>query len=146
MIEILLAIVCTLGGGCHADTITITNEAAAIAMCESGDTQTLGSLDWTATNVNGDGTIDRGAWQFNSYWIWNAQDRWVMRPFANSIGMSSDTLFAAWPTPNDAPPDVQYALFEYLWDSGYGWRHWSASRACWGQYMSVVNNQAVWKE
>jgi hypothetical protein len=137
MIEILLAIVCTIGGGCHADTITISKEAAAIAMCESGDTQTLGSVDWGAVNVNRDGSVDMGAFQFNSHWIWNPSDRWIMRPFANDVlGMSSDTLFHLWPTPNDAPPRVQVALFEYLWDGGRGWRHWAASRDCWDTYVN----------
>jgi hypothetical protein len=136
LIELFLAYICTTSG-CYDDTIVMSPEATAIAMCESGDTQTLGSLDWNATNVNRDNTIDRGAFQFNGYWIWNPHDRWIMRPFANSIGMSSDALFHAWPTAGDAPPRVQVALFEYLWDNGRGWRHWAASRACWGKYISV---------
>jgi hypothetical protein len=137
MIEVFLAIVCQIGGACHAETITLSTEAAAVAMCESGNRETLGSLDWGAVNVNRDGTVDQGAFQFNNYWVWNSQDRWIMRPFANSIGMSSDTLFHLWPTPNDAPPAVQVALFEYLWDGGNGWRHWAASRDCWGKWILV---------
>jgi len=144
MISIFLELVCSLSM-CYTTHIDISNEAAVVAMCESGNTETLGSLNWNATNFNRDGTIDRGAWQFNSYWIWNPNDRWIMRPFANSIGMNSDDLFKKWPTPNDAPPAVQYALFQYIWNDGYGWRHWSASRDCWGQYLTIVNGRAVWK-
>jgi hypothetical protein len=57
MIEVFLAIVCQIGGACHAETITLSTEAAAVAMCESGNRETLGSLDWGAVNVNRDGTV-----------------------------------------------------------------------------------------
>ncbi len=145
ILEVVLALVCHMGGACEEDTIEMSQEAAAVAMCESGNRETLGSLDWGAVNVNRDGSVDMGAFQFNSYWIWNPNDRWIMRPFANDVlGMSSDTLFHLWPTPNDAPPAVQVALFEYLWDDGNGWRHWAASRDCWGKLIrggiSVVEN------
>lgn len=145
MIEILLGLVCALGV-CHVEHIQISHEAAAVASCESGDTVTLGSLDWDSINVNVDGTIDQGAFQINSYWIWNAQDRWMMRPFANSIGLTSDQLFALYPNAIDAPPDIQVALFEYVWDDGYGWRHWSASRPCWSKWIAIdEHGRAVWR-
>lgn len=146
MITIFLAILCSTTG-CHADTIQVSTPAAIVAMCESGDTVTVGSLDWQAVNVNADGTVDSGAWQFNNYWIWNADDRWIVRPFANQVlGMSSDTALHIWPTVRDMPPRVQYALFEYVWNNGRGWSHWSASRGCWGRYMSIVDGVAVVKE
>lgn len=146
MIEIFFALIC-FGGYCEPRYVEMSFEAAAIASCESGNTVTLGSVDWDATNVNVDGTVDSGAFQFNGYWIWNPHDRWMMRPFANSVlGMSSDTLFHLWAVAGDAPPEVQVALFEYVWDGGNGWRHWSASRPCWSKWMEVTDGTAVWKQ
>lgn len=137
IITLFLAYICNTQG-CYDNTINMSFEAQVIAMCESGNTQTLGSLNWNAVNMNKDGTIDYGAFQFNNYWIWNSKDRWIMRPFANNrLLMSSDTLFHIWPTPKDAPPKVQVALFEYVWDDGKGWRHWSSSRSCWGKLITV---------
>jgi hypothetical protein len=120
-------------------------EAIAIAACESGDTQTLGTLNWQAANVNSDGTVDSGAFQFNNYWVWNSQDRWVMRPVARRLGITSDELFSRYPTARSAPPSVQYATFLYLWDNGYGWRHWAASQSCWSQWMTIDKNRAVFQ-
>ena len=136
MISILLGLVCSLGM-CHVEHIAITPEAAAVASCESGDTVTLGSLDWDAVNVNADRSIDTGAFQFNSYWIWSADDRWMMRPIARRLGMTSDAVLSAWPRAGDAPPAVQIAAFEVVWDEGRGWRHWAASRPCWEKWIDV---------
>jgi hypothetical protein len=136
MIELLLALICSTGM-CHTETITVTTEAAAIATCESGDTVALGSVDWNAVNVNVDGTTDGGAFQFNDYWIWNPADRWMMRSIARSMGLTSDQVFAWWPKAQYAPPDVQYHAFEVVWNDGWGWRHWSASRSCWEQWLTV---------
>jgi hypothetical protein len=123
----------------------ISPEAQAIAACESGNTITLGSLNWAAINVNVDGTIDGGAFQFNNYWVWNSQDRWVMRPVAKRIGITSDALFLRYPSADVADPYVQYQTFIYLWDNGYGWQHWSASRPCWSKWLTVQKGRAVWK-
>lgn len=124
----------------------ITPEAQAIATCESGDTINLGTIDYTAVNVNRDGTIDTGAWQFNSYWVWSKQDRWAIIPLANNVyDMSSTEFLRRYPTAADAPPDVQYQMFIQLWDGGYGWRHWSASKPCWEQWLVVRKGRAVWK-
>lgn len=145
MISILLGLVCSLGM-CHVDTLQISPEAAAVASCESGDTVTLGSLDWDAVNVNIDGTTDGGAWQFNDYWIWNSDDRWMMRPIANAMHMTSDAMLMAWPRPELAPPAVQYHAFEVVWDEGRGWWHWSASRPCWEKWIQIdENGVASWR-
>lgn len=120
-------------------------EAIVIAACESGNTQTLGTLNWQAVNTNVDGTVDGGAFQFNDYWIWNTSDRWVMRPVAKRLGITSDELFLQYPNAESAPPYVQYTAFLYLWDNGYGWRHWAASKSCWSQWMTVSKGRAVLK-
>lgn len=124
--------------------IAISPEAKAIATCESGDTKTFGTIDYTAVNVNRDGTIDTGAWQFNSYWVWSADDRWAIIPLANGVyDISSTQFLRMYPTAADAPPSVQYAMFQQLWDGGYGWWHWSASKPCWDQWLVVKNGKAV---
>jgi hypothetical protein len=119
----------------------LSHEAAAVASCESGDTVTLGSLDWSAVNVNVDGTVDYGAFQINDYWIWNADDRWMMRPIAQRLGMTSDAVLSLWPRPSDAPPAVQLAAFEVIWDEGNGWQHWAASRPCWEKWIDIKEEQ-----
>lgn len=145
MIEILLALVC-YAGACHTDTLTISREAAAIASCESGDTVNLGSVDWNAVNINSDGTVDAGAWQFNNYWVWSATDRWAIIPVANNVyDISSAEFIKRYPTPLDAPPSVQYEMFKSLWNGGAGWRHWESSRSCWSQWMVIKKGKAVWR-
>ncbi len=145
MIDILLGLVCALGM-CHVEHIVITPEAAAVATCESGDTVTLGSLEWDAININVDGTVDGGAWQINDYWIWSSTDRWMMRPIAQRLGMTSDDVLTAWPRIEDAPPAVQYAAFEVIWNDGYGWQHWSASKPCWEQWLDIdETGRATWR-
>jgi len=142
MIELLIAIVCQFGT-CTTNTIEVSTEAAAVATCESGDTKTLGTVDWDSVRENVDGTLDTGAWQFNSYWVWSGKDRWAVRPLANSIGMTSTEFLMQYPMASQAPPWVQYAMFEYLWDDGYGWWHWSASQPCWSKWMVVKKGRAV---
>ena len=136
MIEIFFALLC-MGGVCHPEYMTLSREAAAVASCESGDTVTLGSLNWNAVNTNTDGTIDTGAFQFNGYWIWSSDDRWMMRRIAQRLAMSSDAVLSAWPRAGDAPPAVQIAAFEVVWDDGRGWRHWAASRPCWEKWINI---------
>lgn len=126
MIESVLIWIC-LQGAC----LQVRPEAAAIAACESGDTKTIGTGKWYATNTNVDGSIDTGAWQFNSYWTWSSDDHWVIRPVANKLGMTANEFLKRYPTANDAPPDIQYVMFEHLWDDGKGAWHWNASRDCW---------------
>ena len=110
----------------------ITPEALAIATCESGDTVTLGTFDAQAVNINVDGTIDSGVWQFNSYWVWSASDRWAIIPVANTqLGITSTYFLKQWPMAKDAPLDVQWLMFQHLWNDGRGAYHWNASKACW---------------
>jgi hypothetical protein len=120
--------------------VSLSNEALAIAACESGDTVNLGSHKWYAFNDNKDGSTDGGAFQINDYWIWNPDDRWMLRPIANSVGITSDEFVRNWPSPLAAPPSVQYVVFNYVWNEGYGWKHWSASKSCWSKWISVDSN------
>ncbi len=135
MIEILLALVCYSGGRCEEPVLPMPHEAAVVAMCESGDTLRVGSLDWEAVNVNVDSTRDTGAFQINSYWVWSGEDRWFINRLAWELKMSPDTLLAAWPTAGDAPPAAQLKAFYLLWDEGRGSSHWAASQHCWGPLL-----------
>ena len=144
MISVLVTFIlyCTPLG---CEKIELSREALAIMACESGDTQTLGSYKWDAVNVNKDGTIDGGAFQFNDYWIWNASDRWVMGPVAERLSITSDELFEINPDAKSALSFVQYTTFLYLWDDGYGWRHWSSSQPCWSKWMTIQQDRAIFK-
>jgi hypothetical protein len=115
--------------------IQATPEAVAVAMCESGDTATLGTGDWRAINVNTDGTVDAGAWQFNSYYVWNPDNLWAIEPVAQSLHMTGAEFMRRYPTPDVAPPYIQYYVFLHLWDNGAGAWHWSASKHCWGEVV-----------
>jgi hypothetical protein len=146
MVEIFLAVVCYAGALCKEQSITISRESAAVATCESGDTENLGSIDWRNVNVNVDGTVDAGAWQFNDYWVWNPNDRWAIIPVANNVyGITSAQFMRMYPTPLDAPASVQYEMFKSLWNDGYGWRHWASSQPCWSQWMVIKKGRAVWR-
>ncbi len=112
-------------------------EAIAIAMCESGDTETLGTGNWRATNVNRDGSIDGGAWQINSHWVWNPDNLWAIEPVAKSINLTGAEFIRRYPTPELSPPYIQYYVFLHLWDDGRGAWHWSASRECWGDIVDT---------
>ena len=140
---ILLYISCQ-AGVCHF--IEVSPEAAAIAACESGDTVTLGSVDWNAVGYNGKWSTDGGAWKINDYWVWSSKDRWAIIPVANNVfDMSSTEFLRRWPSAEAAPPYVQYEMFKYLWNDGYGWRNWSASQPCWSQWLTIEKGRAVWK-
>lgn len=122
----------------------LSMEEKAIAACESGDTQSLDSIDWQAVNYNTDDTIDTGAFQFNSYWVWNPNDTWLMKRVIKKTDLTTKQFFAMYPTAKDAPPSIQRLTFQVLWDDGYGWWHWSASKKCWSKWLVVnKNNQAV---
>lgn len=84
--------------------------ATAIATCESGDTVTFGTYDWTARSATNDG----GAFQFNdATWEW-------------LVGYGrGDTV----------TPVRQVAAFDLLYRSGQGITHWSASRPCWSKWI-----------
>ena len=126
------------------ENVPLSMEEKAIAACESGDRQSLESIDWQAVNVNKDGTIDTGAFQFNSYWVWNAQDTWIMNRVIKKTDLNTKKFFSMYPTAKDAPPSIQRLTFQVLWDDGYGWQHWSSSRKCWSKWLLVnKNNQAV---
>lgn len=137
---IVLYITCQ-GNTCH--TIDVSPEAAAIAACESGDTVTLGSVDWYAVGYNGTWSIDTGAWQFNSYWIWNPDKRWLIDVVAPRVGLTSDDFVEMYPTAAYAPPEVQYEMFKALWNNGYGYQNWSASQKCWSKWLTIENGRAV---
>ena len=88
--------------------------ALAVAACESGDTITYGSYDSDARSATSDG----GAFQFNDatwYWMTNQEDF----------------------TADQAPLYYQILMFDRLWAHGQGSDHWSASRACWTQWLSA---------
>lgn len=95
--------------------------AQVVAACESGKrvasgTPVLGSHRWHITNNHG-GT-DSGAFQFvDSTW----------RRVAPEIGASQ------YARAKDAPPRVQLAAFEWLWQRSPG--AWNASRSCWGPVL-----------
>lgn len=116
--------------------IEVTPHAMAVAACESGDTVTLGTGRWDAYNDNTDGSTDGGAWQINDYWVWSTDDLWAIEPFAKTLGMTGKEFLRQWPSPQMAPPWVQYAMFEYLWDDGAGAWHWSASKPCWSKWVT----------
>jgi len=140
---ILLYITCQ-GNICHV--IDVTPEAAAVAACESGDTVTLGSVKWNAIGYNGTWSTDGGAWQFNSYWIWNPSNLWALNQVAPQFGMTGAELAELYPSAAVAPAHVQYTLFEIIWNDGYGWRNWSASQPCWSQWLTInERDQAVWR-
>lgn len=117
--------------------VELDTAALAVAACESGDRVSLGSHKWYAINDNTDGSSDGGAFQFNDYWIWNPDNRWMLRPIAASMGITSDEFVRNWPSPLAAPPSVQYAAFTHVWNNGYGWKHWSASKSCWEQWLYI---------
>lgn len=97
--------------------------AIAIATCESGNTVTFGTLDWTARSPTNDG----GAFQFNdATWRWLADDK---------------TFDAA-----QAPAWKQLQMFNKLWNDGRGWRHWKASKKCWDQWLVIEEDRAVPRE
>ena len=147
LIELLISYYCLASGSCVSHSIKVTPEAAAVAACESGDTVTLGSVDWDAVGYNGTWSTDGGAWQFNSYWIWNPDLRWAIIPVANNqLGITSTYFLSQWPTAQSAPPYVQYEMFKYVWNDGYGWRNWSASQKCWSQWLTIEDGRAVWKK
>jgi hypothetical protein len=125
----------------------MTNEMKAIAACESGNLVDLNSRDWNAINVNDNKTIDTGAFQFNSYWIWNSSNTWIMKHVIKDLGMDTRSFFKEYPTARHAPPSIQIATFEYLWNNGYGWKNWKASQSCWSQWL-IINEEgrAVWKD
>lgn len=120
LIEIFLALVCH-GGVCHVDRIYVTPEAMAVASCESGDGWNYGTYDFTARSVTDDG----GAWQFND---------------ATALWLTGQDHAETW------SPAMQYATFVRLWDDGAGWRHWTASKPCWGRWLDIVDDRAVMKE
>lgn len=120
----------------------MTTEMKAIAACESGDTININSVDWNAVNINDDGTIDSGAFQFNSYWVWNSSNTWIMRHVISDLGMDKRSFFKEYPTARHAPPSIQIMVFNYLWDNGAGWKNWNASKNCWSKWM-YINQDGV---
>ena len=131
----------------HQTPLNMTNEMKAIAACESGNQINIDSLDWGAVNNNKNGTVDTGAFQFNSYWVWNSSNTWMMKHVIKDLGMDTRSFFKDYPTARHAPPSIQIATFEYLWNNGKGWKNWEASKPCWTQWL-IINEQgqAVWKD
>ena len=93
-------------------------EAQVIAMCESGNTITLGTHDWSARSITSDG----GAFQFN-----DATWQWLM----------SDTIYTR---ADYAPPTIQYEAFQKLWQNGAGWQHWKSSKHCWDEWFYITDD------
>lgn len=130
----------------HDENVVMTNEMKAIAACESGNRVDINSHDWEAVNVNDNGTTDTGAFQFNSYWIWNSSNTWMMRHVIKDLGMNTRSFFKEYPTARHAPPSIQIATFKYLWNDGYGWTNWKASQSCWSQWLIITEEgRAVWQ-
>lgn len=121
--------------------IQVRPEAVAVAMCESGDTQTMGTGSWNAMNDNPNGTTDGGAWQFNDFFVWSMDDFWVIRPVAEKLGLTPKEFLHLWPSGMVAPPEIQYLVFEHLWDNGRGAWHWNASKPCWSK---AIMNMEGW--
>ncbi len=70
-----------------------------------------------------------------------------MNPIAKKIGLTGNQFFEMYPTPNHAPPLVQYAAFNHIWDNGFGWEHWASSKSCWGKWMKITpHGQAILRE
>jgi len=85
--------------------------AVAIATCESGNTVTFGTYEWTARNTQ---THDGGAYQFNdATWSW-------------IVGQGQG---------HTASPLTQTDAFITLYSDGRGIQHWSASQTCWGKWI-----------
>lgn len=146
LVELLISFICTTGGNCVSHTITVTREATAVAACESGDTVTLGSVNWDAVGYNGTWSTDGGAWQFNDYWIWNPDMTWAIDKVAPKLGLTTNEFIERYPTAQSAPPHVQYEMFKLIWDDGYGYQNWSASQKCWSKWLTVENGRAIWRE
>lgn len=123
----------------------ITPEALAIAACESGDTVTMGSHSVSAVNVNVDASVDTGIWQFNSHYVWSVESPWAIASVAQKYGMSAESFIKRWPSAKNAPIDVQWEMYKFLWDDGRGAFHWSASETCWkgllDEYRITNQNQ-----
>ena len=111
MISIFLWLVCSTGT-CHAATIEMIPAAVAIASCESGDGLHWGLMDWGARSPTDDG----GAFRFN-----DKTYQWL----TGHAHAETNT------------PAAQYRQFIRLWDDGAGWRHWAASKPCWGQWLYI---------
>lgn len=120
MIELFFYFVCTLSE-CHTERLHVTPAAMAVASCESGDGWNFGTVDFTARNTR---THDGGAWQFND---------------KTALWLTGRDHAETW------EPAAQYAAFVQLWDNGRGWRHWTASRPCWGRWLVIDEmGAAVW--
>lgn len=90
--------------------------ATAIATCESGNTITFGTYQWTARNKR---TFDGGAYQFNdATWQWLVGDG------------RGDT----------AAPLVQTSAFVMLYRHGDGLVHWASSQSCWSKWIDANGN------
>lgn len=108
--------ICDFG---YCKSITVAPEVIAISSCESGDGHNWGTISWDAVSQ----TNDTGAFQFNDKtWAW----------LTGTEGHAKD-----------APGSKQLDMFYKLWDNGYGWKHWSSSRACWGKWAKFENNRAI---
>jgi hypothetical protein len=109
------------GGVCHPEPLEVTREALAIISCESGDGYNYGTYSLYARSATNDG----GLFQFNdgTYLLLTGRDH----------------------AENDTPGN-QYAAFRQLWNQGNGWKHWKASKSCWGQWMRIDDEGvAVWR-
>jgi hypothetical protein len=143
MVLKLLTII-TLACSMECSTIEVTPQAAAIAACESGNTKTLGSVSWRASNFNDNGTVDTGAFQFNSYWMWNLEKPWMLK---KAFGEQWEDVIWEYRSAGSAPEHIQYEMFRSVWNDGKGWKHWKASQKCWSQWMYINSDGiATWRD
>jgi len=85
-----------------------TLKALAVMSCESDGYP-------NAVNVNGDGSLDRGLFQFNTDTeAWLEKD--IFKRDLDIFNPKINIRTAAWLVFND------------------GWHHWNASKHCWGKY------------
>ena len=126
LISILIYLTCHTSV-CFTTELKITKEALAIATCESGNKEDYGTMGWEirSNKQNADKTFDYGAFQFNeNTYVW-------------LTGRTNAAI---------DPPDVQYKTFQKLWNNGYGWTHWNASKPCWEKWLTInEENRAVWR-
>lgn len=115
--------------------INVSEVAAIVAMCESGDQEHIGTVDFDAININTDNTTDHGAWQLNSYWIWNKNDMWILNRVAKALRYSSNDFIRRFPTATDASPYIQYEAFKQLYNL-QGLKPWQASKSCWNRFIA----------
>jgi hypothetical protein len=110
------------GGLCEPVPFEVSREAAAIIACESGDTKNIGSYAVSADNPT---STASGLFQF------------IDGTYEGLTGRTSAKTDKV---------ENQYAAFRKLWNNGYGWTHWTASKSCWSRWLKInKDGMAVWR-